>query len=150
MLIVRKSQCHSLKTKWIKKQPIELILWNYVNKHNLHCARLLCGLWQVCRGFVSKPKCGDSKPFQSTDFYVLSTEFPFVVMCDVFWIINVCNMVSLGWLRGPVPLFLMAAFGGVWVTCIFLEFKHFQQAAFSYLGAGTENHGLLTTSDQRY
>lgn len=63
-----------------------------------------------------------AKPFQSTGFYALSTEFPFVVMCDVvFWIMNVCNKVFLGWLKGPVPLFLMAVFGDVSVTYIFFS-----------------------------
>ena len=41
----------------------------------------------VCGEFVevlwANPNVVAAKPFQSTDFYALSTEFPFVVMCDV-------------------------------------------------------------------
>lgn len=128
MLLVRKSQRHSFKTKLIiiKKGSVELILWHYVNKHNLHHAGLLCGLWWVCRGFVSKPKCGDSKIFPKHRLLYSKHRISFCGhMWRGFWIINVCNKVSLGWLKGPVPLFLMAVFGGVSVTYIFLEFEHF-------------------------
>lgn len=147
MLLVRKSQCHSFKTKLIKNLSIELILWNYINKHNLHRAGLLCGLWWVCRGFVSKPKSGDSKTFPKHRLLCSKHRISFCGhVWRGFWIINVCNKVSLGWLKGPLPLFLMAVFGGVSVTYIFLEFEHLE-TGFNDLEADPEMYCSLTTSD---
>jgi len=124
-------------------------LWNYVNKHNFHCAGLLCGLWSVCRGFVSKLECGDSKTFPKHRLLCSKHRISCCGhVCRGFWIMNVCNKASLGWHKGPVPLFLMAVFGGVSVTYIFSEFEHCLQTVFNDLEADPEMYCSFTPSDR--